>query len=190
MPIEIQRMDYLYVPYPSIGRDPDQVNSLPPLQFNFQHDLESWWWVLLWSIIQGIEDEVSHKYAAVIFSNVRAPNPERFKAFKIPGYLHQQLEKYLPPSVRPLLGLICGALGMLVNAYLEREKTNRLHHVASYSIIHMDMHTFLAECQDFVSHTGFNLLSRHLDDTDDGIPEPPRKRQRLETNDHYNRCLL
>lgn len=70
------------------------------VQFNFQHDLESVWWLLLWIVTRGVEHSDSHQFARRVFSNQTRPSQNRTQMFMHPIQLSDALTKQLHSSVR------------------------------------------------------------------------------------------
>ncbi|KAH9485687.1 hypothetical protein JR316_0002597 [Psilocybe cubensis] len=62
---------------------------------NFQHDLESLWWILLWTVTCRIDSEAAFAYGRPIFVNQIIPTHERRKCFKAKSIV-KELERFLP----------------------------------------------------------------------------------------------
>ncbi|KAH9485693.1 hypothetical protein JR316_0002604 [Psilocybe cubensis] len=62
---------------------------------NFQHDLESLWWILLWTVTCRIDSEAAYAYGRPIFVNQIIPTDERQDCFNAESIL-DELEQFLP----------------------------------------------------------------------------------------------
>jgi len=113
------------------------------VQFNFQHDLESVWWLLLWIVTRGVEHSDSHQFARRVFSNQTRPSQDRTQMFMHPIQLSDALTKQLHSSVQKMARPFVVALDLHHVSYTNRLKDNQIDNVASYSTIHKNMHDFL-----------------------------------------------
>lgn len=57
--------------------NPPHETGTPQLLYNFQHDLESLWWIALWVILVRIGQEASQLYARTIYISRLICTPER-----------------------------------------------------------------------------------------------------------------
>ncbi|KAF9560248.1 hypothetical protein CPC08DRAFT_723418 [Agrocybe pediades] len=111
-----------------------------PVIRNFQHDLEALYWLILWTLVDRIPYEPSHKYSKEIFSNTVAPSTLRSKAFMDP--IVAKLEMTLKPSVAFLaipLEVIRNALHAV---YEQREKANQVDNPRAYVDIYNSFSLF------------------------------------------------
>ncbi|KAF9533046.1 hypothetical protein CPB83DRAFT_525402 [Crepidotus variabilis] len=88
-------------PRPTIRTWDFTLNPKPdkriPFQHNFLHDLESIWWILLWTMLQRVPFAPSHQYAAGLFVNTRNIPQAREEAFVAGGALISSLFTSLHP---------------------------------------------------------------------------------------------
>lgn len=175
MPFEIHRQEYLYLPIPkfrSRGRqasvNTDWRPQNPPIHFNFQHDLESLWWVLLCTLTKGIDHHESREFANRIFCNDADPSFERGRVFREVGYCEEQLSKSLHPSLQSFIPILVLALGYLHDGYLRREQEAQLDHIPSYSEVHADMYGIFEDLKELRPNPSVQLV--------------PRRKQLLPTN--------
>jgi hypothetical protein len=108
---------------------PEQV-----IIYNFQHDLESIWWILMWTLTARVPHNPSRDFASKIFQNRISLTRERADCITedITERLSACLEKSLLRFVRPLERL---RLAMR-REYVIRAKKNELFVRGSYSNIH------------------------------------------------------
>jgi len=192
MAYEIQNGAYLCVEPLNLSfaeEEKDLEDTLPGVQFNFQHDLESLWWLLLWVVTQGVEHPESQQFAKTVFSNQSRPSMARTHVFTSPGYLQTCLAKFLHPSIKDLGHSFVVALDLLRTSYIKRNKPSVIE---SYSTIHQNIHAFLKTLKSKLSspvtlqlrsHQSVNpsntlprRVKRRHSDADYGDVTNPRKR--------------
>ncbi|PPQ75003.1 hypothetical protein CVT25_005806 [Psilocybe cyanescens] len=64
---------------------------------NFQHDLESLWWILLWTVTCRIDSDAAFAYGRTVFVNEMVPTAARIGCFTTESILHL-LKSFMPPS--------------------------------------------------------------------------------------------
>ncbi|PPQ81959.1 hypothetical protein CVT25_014688 [Psilocybe cyanescens] len=101
---------------------------------NFQHDLESVWWILLWTITCRIHHTPSKEWARPIFQNITDLSPARTTCFskKVEG----ALETILIDKARGFSKWIEAARLFMFKQYRERVRGGRLRAKGSYVFIH------------------------------------------------------
>ncbi|KAF8636189.1 hypothetical protein AX17_003677 [Amanita inopinata Kibby_2008] len=117
---------------PSLS-DLNRITGSPPIQYNFQHDLESLWWILLWTVTRGIDHEPSRTFASETFCNTLKAPATRVKVFRDSKYLMDRLERFLHLSVQDFIPSLVIALTNLRTAYYIREMNEELYDIGSYS---------------------------------------------------------
>ncbi len=137
--------------------NPPHETGTPQLLYNFQHDLESLWWIALWVILVRIGQEASQLYARTIYISRLICTPERGGAFLADGYLAQDLERVLSPEASPFAQGLEKCRMELKKAYWYRELEGKEDDPNSYAKIY--------------SEVGVNLLE-YLK-TAQNMPNPP-----------------
>ncbi|RXW20599.1 hypothetical protein EST38_g5253 [Candolleomyces aberdarensis] len=122
---------------PTIDDSSEELES--PLQHNFQHDLESVFWIALWIITARIDHTPSIKHAKLIFtSNANlSVSPHRQRAFF--GDISKTLCKCLVEPLRPLARALERVRNDLyISAFCRGDKL-AWQDETSYSLIHAKM---------------------------------------------------
>lgn len=111
-PFEIQRQQYLSNrerTLPSLIDDwatsatnHEPIIHQPRVQFNFQHNVEALWWVLLRTVTQGPEHEASHDFAEQIFSTAADPPPGEPSCVQLRTIFNRDSNSTSSPRSRPL----------------------------------------------------------------------------------------
>ncbi|KAF4623719.1 hypothetical protein D9613_001461 [Agrocybe pediades] len=109
-----------------------------PVVYNYQHDLESVWWLLLWTLVDRIPHWASCVYSQGIFQNSMVPSLKRYQAFTAP--IEHDLRMNLKPSVSDFAAHMEQMRELLFNACILREQKNRLDDRNSYVAIHENMY--------------------------------------------------
>ncbi|PPQ79053.1 hypothetical protein CVT25_002362, partial [Psilocybe cyanescens] len=167
MPTEILAMEYLYQPIEEVeimGRSKYTANTNAPSRdiviHNFQHDLESLWWLILYLIISHIKDqpiedwqnsvfkdavERCKNWAAPIFQNVIGLSAGRRFCFKYS--LMKATESFIPENVAPVVNALEVNRRTLLRSFMVRVKDGNLRNIDSYAHIHLDFGELLEEIQ-------------------------------------------
>ncbi|KAF4623082.1 hypothetical protein D9613_001538 [Agrocybe pediades] len=110
MPIEILKQSYLYLDLDSIeataGGDTPDASDAPAqphvvVTHNFQHDLESLWWIILWTLTCRVKFDDSQGFGKRIFANSLFTTLQREQVFKEVGA--NPWGPVLKPDVRALV---------------------------------------------------------------------------------------
>ncbi|KAF9556343.1 hypothetical protein CPC08DRAFT_820547 [Agrocybe pediades] len=109
-----------------------------PVVYNYQHDLESVWWLLLWTLVDRIPNWASYVYSQGIFQNSMVPSVERYTAFT--ASIAHNLRMNLKPSVSDFAAHMEQMRELLFNACILREQKNRLDDRNSYVAIHENIY--------------------------------------------------
>ncbi|PPQ85561.1 hypothetical protein CVT25_006731 [Psilocybe cyanescens] len=167
MPTEILAKQYLYVPRKKVQtRDRSKYTkdanglSRDIVIHNFQHDLESLWWLILYLIISHIKDQSTEdwqgpvfqnavercqNWAAPIFQNVIDLSSERRICFNYS--LVEATVSFIPESVAPIAQLLEINRATLQHAFVGRVRDGYLRNVESYALVHLDFGDFLEAIQ-------------------------------------------
>ncbi|KAG2018753.1 other/FunK1 protein kinase [Coprinopsis cinerea AmutBmut pab1-1] len=101
-----------------------------PVTHNYEHDLESIWWLVLWLITMRVDHEPSYTAADDIFTGTVPPSAERITAFI--GGLPRELKESLHPDLQSLFHPLESFRQRLVAGYEDRHPDN-LYHPQHYS---------------------------------------------------------
>lgn len=151
--------------------DPDDVSladtpathssSVQAVVHNFQHDLESLWWLILWIIVSHVKDQPknnwqglttfaeakkeSQKWAAPIFQNVIDHLPPSRMACFMAENLDSQLKSFMPAKAIPFAYPINLLKKYMYTAYLQRAKDGAHRNKESYANIHRYFAVFFTD---------------------------------------------
>ncbi|EAU81592.2 other/FunK1 protein kinase [Coprinopsis cinerea okayama7 len=123
MAYELQKGLSLYSPAssgepPPIGtRSPSGSREYPVIH-NYQHDVESLWWMALWLVMMRTDHQDSYYIGLRIFQGSLTPSPER-EMYVLKG-LPEGLRQQLHPSARCLFDLLQEWLTLMFLAYQRR----------------------------------------------------------------------
>lgn len=139
MPFEIQSGEQLFVRKLVTHSDPwlethlDVTASPLPVIHNFQHDLESLWWIVLWIVTMRMNHPPSQKHARPIFQNSLIPSPARSAAFK---HGLMQMQGILLNQLVPFLDALERVRSSLYGQYWQLGEDKQNEDCSSYSTIH------------------------------------------------------
>ncbi|KAF8636246.1 hypothetical protein AX17_003731 [Amanita inopinata Kibby_2008] len=172
MPYEIQRHQYLHERGETLPEfnedhlpsrdDVKRTTARLPIRHNFQHDLESLWWVLLWTVTQGINHEPSRTFASEIFRNEAEPPPARADVFLDSRYLMMRLDESLHPGVQEFSIPFVTAIISLREGYRTREMEEKLDDIGSYSNAYRKMGIILKNLKKIIHAPTFAKVKLDL----------------------------
>lgn len=161
MPYEILGLEYIWIPEPPTEEPTDEIEILditalaadssplappkrPNVVHNFQHDCESLWWLLLWTMTSRSRHKSAQTFGNSIFRNTMTLSPERRFAFKF--FIEQDLLEALNGSnAPPFLAKFMEHLRyVLYKHYKRREKGEDLFKASSYVGVHQDLNKWFA----------------------------------------------
>ncbi|PPQ93441.1 LOW QUALITY PROTEIN: hypothetical protein CVT25_004513 [Psilocybe cyanescens] len=121
---------------------PVEVNRPVPIH-NFQHDLESVWWILLYTITLRVENSPSKAlgYARTVFQNSNGLSKARRDCFV--DSIRAKLNKVLLEDVRAFGIPMEWMRSRLHKGSVDREKDGLLREIGSYIEIHSQFANFL-----------------------------------------------
>ncbi|KAL4259871.1 Fungal-type protein kinase domain-containing protein [Pleurotus pulmonarius] len=114
------------------GRQPKPPKQ--PLVYNYQHDLESIWWIFLWTVLSRVPHEASVEYARPIFQNIMTLSDARSQCLL--EEIEAPLQLCLHPSLKRLSQPLDQLRELLHTSYLGRRRKGKLADVTSYVGIH------------------------------------------------------
>ncbi|KAH9487289.1 hypothetical protein JR316_0001359 [Psilocybe cubensis] len=125
-----QQLAQLGAPRKNTSQNDMSYNSVI---YNFQHDLESLWWVLVWSLTARVSHQPSRTWANQVFQHDVVPTPERIRFLR--GLSRITLEDILLPSIS-FMHLMVDYIRSAMNlAYSQRARDDTLRDTLSYAII-------------------------------------------------------
>ncbi|PPQ79050.1 hypothetical protein CVT25_002359 [Psilocybe cyanescens] len=171
MPTEVLANDYFFVPssrpkkaIPSdyVKRTPGVTGPNKPIVVhNFQHDLESLWWLVLWLITSHTEDQPSESWhspvfqvdaiqrcrtwATPIFQNTVGLSTERRFCFIYP--LEKNLN-FFPKNISDFSWRLDRLRDSMLDAFITRVEHGEIHNKESYAQIHIEFGWFFASIQN------------------------------------------
>jgi hypothetical protein len=172
MPYEIQSGRYLQTSSVGVhlgeeyGVTPTPCVKQVPLVFNFQHDVESLWWVALWVVTYGTDYyEDTRRFVSAVFCNQLQPSSERTGLLTGP---EKQPNSVFSDQLMDVGTDLFGICAYLRNQYISRETDNKLFDITTYSHCYSVLSMFL---QKFL-HLDFRVQLVERDEW------PERKRTR------------
>lgn len=103
-----------------------------PVVHNFQHDLESIWWILLCTVTARPQHTGAHAWSRKVFRNTCDVSLERHNAL-ITG--DPELQTLVDPTLQEIIVNIDLLRTHLLGLYKERAQNPLLHHVEPYTYI-------------------------------------------------------
>lgn len=105
------------------------------VRYNFQHDLESLWWLILFYITKCVGHQPSENYAEFIFQRTLTPSSERSECFT--GKFRPSGGRHLHNKLKePFKDFMEKLRAALYEEYVAREAFGQLNIPESYSYIH------------------------------------------------------
>ncbi|KXN88723.1 hypothetical protein AN958_06590 [Leucoagaricus sp. SymC.cos] len=123
--------------------------SGPPhrIIYNFQHDLESLWWIALWFPLACVDYHPSRRYADTNFQdNIFNPPIDRSKIFLDPDVLSEELEEHLHENLKIFIPIITDGSGELMEESFNRELRNEDLEPASFTVAYEIMLSMIISC--------------------------------------------
>ena len=167
MAVEIQKQIHIYTPTVSIDRKnllglftsndclPGNTNTpiRRPVVHNFEHDMESIFWLLLWTLLVRFpcnldSNEERSTFAGVlseIFQDTSICSSTREGVFREAGTLNNLLTRFLAPELKPLQASLDGLRNVLVAGYMNRKYDS--NDLSSYSTLYEFLRMTLNACQ-------------------------------------------
>lgn len=119
--------------------------------YNFQYDLESVWWIVLWTFLARVAYAPGQDYAPCVYINRLENTTERQLIFLTEDYLLSQ-KKVFHNDLHPFLPLMADICNELRRAYKKREEDGKVMDPKSYAQIYINMLSFLANCASISSN--------------------------------------
>jgi len=140
-------------PRPPVLKEP---NHAAPAQhrnaiiYNFQYDLESVWWIILWTLLARIAHAPGQEYAFRIYVNKLENTPERQCIVLIRGHLLSKLRAALHDDLSGFAKIMDEFSTELWSTYVDRERKNQVKEPSSYVAIYTTVMTLLVDCMDLL----------------------------------------
>ncbi|KAJ8507113.1 hypothetical protein ONZ45_g10482 [Pleurotus djamor] len=171
MPVEILQSEFIYVP-PT--HDDDGVDDIPTVVHNFQHDLESVYWILLWSstlrtAVSLTSNGLPLRSFSEVFSCTMGASPARKHRLCRHVMKPKSDMDSLPPPMRATFSLINDIRSHLYKQYWQREVSNRLQDPMSFTAIHLTFAALFArlkptitdwDCSDLIRRSSTVLTAQ------------------------------
>ncbi|PPQ88968.1 hypothetical protein CVT25_005067 [Psilocybe cyanescens] len=125
--------------------DPFLDDRLQIVIHNFQHDLESVWWIMLWSLTARIQHKLSNNWAKTIFQNTLQLSTPRKRCFT--KSIWSKLNSILAAPAKKLSKNMDTMRRNLHVAYNNREKEDKLRDFGTYVDIYAEFDQFFADIQ-------------------------------------------
>ncbi|PPQ90042.1 hypothetical protein CVT25_006359 [Psilocybe cyanescens] len=153
---------------------------------NFQHDLESLWWILLWTVTCRIKSGAA--YGKPIFVNQMEPTKERYDCFMAYSLLGELEKCIAPPKSEDDIGLAASIEGLrrvMKMDYAQRIGNAKLFKAKYFAQIHKDFADSFMAMQTTASEWSSTPLIIHSAKNADGalsVTPGRMKRERSEEN--------
>ncbi|KAH9485692.1 hypothetical protein JR316_0002602 [Psilocybe cubensis] len=155
---------------------------------NFQHDLESLWWILVWTLTCRIGSDAAFAYGRTIFVNQMKPSYARAECFTDDAELLEKLIGFLPPSTSEnSLPELVNVLRYLMNLHYVKRVGTRTHfnpeqYCSIYNDFDLVFDTMKATATEWSS---IELITRKsTDSVEEESVAPIRKRQRADSEEN------
>ena len=110
---------------------------LPPIVHNFQHDVESLWWITLYTLTGRVKHLEANKYANAVFQTTLTLNASRHDALLSDDTtFRKRLVSVLPPSLSSLVPWILLLRRRLLYHYQQHALHNNIFVKGSYGPFH------------------------------------------------------
>ncbi|PPQ85559.1 hypothetical protein CVT25_006729 [Psilocybe cyanescens] len=139
----------MFKPKPTIEQTEANITGPPmaPVVHNFLHDLESLWWLILWTLTSRIQDPKCKNWLALVFQNITDLSSKRRRCFEYP--IENKLSRFLPEALAPFAHPLDLLRDEMFQSYLKRELAGDVRNVDSYATIHRQVGWFLDAVQAF-----------------------------------------
>lgn len=151
MAVEIQKQVHLYIPPPPEKKSKDRNTrrtDSPFVVHNFEHDMESIFWLLLWTLLVRFPYNGRSAFAStlsIIFRDSSICSPEREGVFTQGGRLCNLLANLLAPQLESIQAPLDDLRDWLLTGYLARE--HNFDDLSSYSSLYEWLRATLKACQ-------------------------------------------
>ncbi|PPQ83150.1 hypothetical protein CVT25_005393 [Psilocybe cyanescens] len=115
-------------------KDPFSTDRIQVVIHNFQHDLESVWWLLLWTLVARIKHDISNDWAKMIFQNTLHLSIARDRCFC--ESIHPKLHDILATPAKGFSKPMDDLRQIMVKAYHNREKDGNIRNAGTYLHVH------------------------------------------------------
>ncbi|KAH9474514.1 hypothetical protein JR316_0012975 [Psilocybe cubensis] len=204
MPIEILKQEYFY--RKGLEQPEDDVDYIASrgrrravkaakndiVTHNFQHDLESVWWLILYLIVSRVfiqpleywegrilDEGKAERWISSVFQNLLLLSQERKRCFDLDGTIEQQIMGFTPNHLEGLVESLELSQTALMSFYLNRERKEQIYDHASYARAHINFGEFLESVQtlepktwrQYVLPLSDPIISTQTDTPADAAPE-------------------
>jgi len=106
---------------------------------NFQHDLESLWWIILWTLTHRTKYAEARQYAKKIFQNTIILSDARSQAFR--HSIRNNLKVCLAPELHAFVDIMEILRAAMWNKSMDRGEQDLHFDVNSYAFVHIQFQT-------------------------------------------------
>ncbi|KAF9449336.1 hypothetical protein P691DRAFT_728158 [Macrolepiota fuliginosa MF-IS2] len=103
---------------------------------NFQHDVESLFWIALWILLVRVNYESSQVYAKHIYVDEIRATSERINILGPDTYLQEALPQNLHSSLKLFTPVLASLAATLFDAYLARDQENKILEIDAYASVY------------------------------------------------------
>lgn len=116
-----------------------------PIEYDHEHDAESVWWIVPWSLTARIKYTPGQAYAATTFVNSMEIPSEKMLLFVSPSHLSQKMQEVLHPKLHRFIPPMVECSMALYNACVEKEEEKE--DLSYYLRVHSFVARLLYECE-------------------------------------------
>ncbi|KAA1476268.1 hypothetical protein DENSPDRAFT_827146 [Dentipellis sp. KUC8613] len=124
---------------------PPAKNAENPVAYNFQHDLESFFWLLLWTVTLRVDDAKLQAITKPMFREEPGCSNERRNAIA-KGLSEEALEEALPEPIKSFAECLAGFAGNMLFGYGSRRSEDDLRNIATYSPLYGPAREIIDNC--------------------------------------------
>lgn len=151
--------------------------------YNFQHDLESVWWILLWSATSRVSHPPSIAWSRDIFRNTMSPSQPRLDCLLLS--IASTLKARLHPSLQSFVAPLEVLRTNIYAEYIERRNAQAMSDHTSYIRIHRIFDAFFhAIRRTQATWGGTALVTQHQSVVTNNNTSNPGRRKRTAPHDN------
>ena len=137
-----------------------EVIPLLPVLHNFQHDVESLWWIALYTMTGRVSQPEAKEYAKAVFRTTLTLSDSRRQAVLSSETTFQNtLESVLPPFVSSLARWLVLMRRDLLNHYEQHARNNDLFVKGSYGLFHTSFQNFFSPALFAEIRSGWQVVA-------------------------------
>jgi len=172
--------------HPVKKKDPQNTERFPtpPVVHNFQHDVESVWWITLWTLTGRVDHVEAKNYANAVFQTTLTPSSSRRQVLLSTETTFQTvLESVLPPSLSSFVPWMVLLRRRLLQHYDRHTQNHDLFVKGSYGRFHTAFQTGFSP--DILEAIGSGWQSMELAIQNPYLKASVANKSRITVNDMY-----